>query len=66
MKCLEFRLMSLPSVTSWMFRHSPFVADSNNGAITGNTSDIQLKDAMNRMVENLSDSRMTPDSETPD
>ena len=49
--CLEFKLRSMTSVTSWMRRHSTLVADSNNGAIVGDEFDMQLNQEIDREVE---------------
>jgi hypothetical protein len=46
--CLEFKLMSMTSVTSWMSRHSTLVADSNNGAIVGDEFDMQVNQVIDR------------------
>lgn len=46
--CLEFKLMSLPGVTSWMRSHSTLVADSNNGSIVGDKFDMQINQAIDR------------------
>ncbi len=58
--CLEFKLMSMTSVTSWMRRHSTLVADSNNGAIVGDKFDMQVNQAIDRELGDLA-SASTPE-----
>ncbi len=59
--CLEFKLMSLPGVTSWMRSHSTLVADSNNGSIVGDKFDMQVNQAIDRELGDISGAVNTPE-----